>query len=621
MKSTLKYALMLALSVAMVVPAMAQDNFPDTPDGHWAAEALGNMKREGILVGYPDGLFRGPRPASRYEVAVALNALYLKVKGMMDGMDEQLKALNEKVNGMASPDDLKALRDQIADLTAQVGGMKGWGDTIKMLQEGATRFESDIAKLGTDSEAMKKDLADINRRLEALEKRKPAVDIHGDANLLVLGGYATDNRFGITPDGRLLGVGRGSYAGQPSGVNRDLSVLHEAAFRFSGTNDEGPQWQATLVAGNMITPGALGSQSAHPIGQAFTEGASDVYFQDFKVMFDTSLAGLGFNATIGRFGVQAANYLYKRTDFTSYFDNERWDSGDWTMDGAMVKFNFGKTSVSAWAGRNSMRNSTNGVDLNPMMAGVPVDQSLGIRANIPLSDMGGLDLAYLWLDSNTVIAGPNRNRAAVYGADLNLKFNKVGVGAGYFKSDQMYNTDNRIDNDNAAWYAKLNFGAGNWGVYGGYERVEQNYVAPGDWGRLGLWYNPTDVEGFNAGIWLNVSPQFKISAHGKFLTGVTNATEDNNYNSITAQIDYMMNSNWNLMASYEDVVFDIPNMADPKQRWFTLGLGYNLSQNTMLKIRWQHSDLDNIQNFGFGLPGANNRYRGGLISTQLSVRF
>lgn len=622
MKSTLKYALILALGATLALPAVAQDNFPDTPDGHWASEALSNLKREGVLVGYPDGLYRGPRPMSRYEVAVALNALWMKMKGAMDGMDAQMKALQEKIDGMASPDDLKALRDQLAALQSQVDGMKGWGDAVKTLQEGAARFEKDLAALGVDVDGMKKDLADLTKRVEALEKRKPAVDIHGDANLLVLGGYGTDGSFGMTNTGRLTGVGRGSYAGQSVGANRDLSILHEAAFRFTGTNDEGPQWQATLVAGNMLTGGAFGTQSSQNLGAGFSDtGSGDVYFQDFKVMFDTSLAGLPFNATIGRQGYMINKYLYKRTDYTEAFDNERWDSGEWTMDGALLKFSFGKTQLHAWAGRNSDRNSTNGTDLNPMMSGVMVDQSMGVRLNIPVGDMGSLDLAYLWLDSNTVLAAPARNRTAVYGADLNLKFSNFTVGVGYNKSDQMYNTDTQIDSDNAAWFAKANYDGGNWGLYAGYERVEENYVAPGSWGRFGIWHNPNDVEGVMAGLWLNVSPQFKLSAKGKFYTGVSNATEDNNYNSIIAQADFQLNSNWSVMASYEDVVFDLPVVADPKQRWFTLGLGYNLSNNSMLKIRWQHSDLDNMNNFGFGIPGGQNRYRGGLISTQLSIRF
>lgn len=33
--------------------------FPDVPKGHWAADALTELKRAGLVVGYPDGRFGG----------------------------------------------------------------------------------------------------------------------------------------------------------------------------------------------------------------------------------------------------------------------------------------------------------------------------------------------------------------------------------------------------------------------------------------------------------------------------------------------------------------------------------------------------------------------------------
>lgn len=33
--------------------------FPDVPPDHWAYDAVHNLKRNGVLVGYPDGTFRG----------------------------------------------------------------------------------------------------------------------------------------------------------------------------------------------------------------------------------------------------------------------------------------------------------------------------------------------------------------------------------------------------------------------------------------------------------------------------------------------------------------------------------------------------------------------------------
>ena len=35
------------------------ERFTDVPDGHWADEAIHNLRRAGILYGYPDGTYRG----------------------------------------------------------------------------------------------------------------------------------------------------------------------------------------------------------------------------------------------------------------------------------------------------------------------------------------------------------------------------------------------------------------------------------------------------------------------------------------------------------------------------------------------------------------------------------
>ncbi len=44
LKRTYKYAHSAILTAAIVMPAFAQDNFPDVADNHWAFEALGTKK-------------------------------------------------------------------------------------------------------------------------------------------------------------------------------------------------------------------------------------------------------------------------------------------------------------------------------------------------------------------------------------------------------------------------------------------------------------------------------------------------------------------------------------------------------------------------------------------------
>jgi hypothetical protein len=60
LNKTLKYALSAVLGLAILTPALAQQ-FPDVvPPEHWAYDAVLRLKNAGLLVGYPDGKFRGP---------------------------------------------------------------------------------------------------------------------------------------------------------------------------------------------------------------------------------------------------------------------------------------------------------------------------------------------------------------------------------------------------------------------------------------------------------------------------------------------------------------------------------------------------------------------------------
>jgi PAS domain-containing protein len=642
MKRTLKYALSAVLTAAIVLPAVAQDNFPDVPDNHWAFEALQRMKKDGLLVGYPDGLFRGGRPASRYELAVAMHAVYTNLKSVTDGLDSQIKALSDKLNGVASTADIQNLRDALTALQNSVEGMKSYGDDIANLKKMGDTFQKELQSLGVDVEAMKKDLGDISARLTKVEHMKPAVNIGGEVNLLLLAGNSRDGRFGLDTDGKINGVNPATLA--PSGITKDAVMLQEGAFTFSGTNDTGPKWKGTLVVGNMLDTIA-GQSQIHP-GTPYLQGASDVYLQDFSVKFDTSIAGLAFNAELGRVGYKVSPYMYQRIDNTSYFANERWDDGLYRFDGGILGFNFGSAKLDVFAGNNRNVNSVNGMGINPIQAGpvngafggigpMVIDQTLGANLNLPLTANGNLNLAYLWLDSDAGLGiGPaTPNRLAVYGGDVKFNFGKLGVSGGYSKSDLQDNTTNVNNQDNSEWHVHGKYDGGRWGIHGGYREVEANYLAPGDWGQLGVMRNPTNIKGFNVGGHFDLSDAITLNAWGEFDKGKSNTfgattgfDTNTDINSWSVGLTYHMNSNLSIMLGYENTEFKKLDPAvvatslngDSTYRWTTFGVGYGLSDSAKLMLQYQISDITNDFQV---IKGGGGRFTGGLLSGQLSIKF
>ncbi|MBS1717687.1 MAG: S-layer homology domain-containing protein [Armatimonadetes bacterium] len=667
MKRTLKYALSTVLATAMVLPAIAQENFPDVPDHHWAYEALARMKKEGLLIGYPDGLFRGPRPATRYELAVACHAVYVALKNVVDGMDASLKAMEAKSSTPGGSADMDSMKSAIDALKSDVASMKGWGDDISALKKMTSSFEKELSGMGVDVEAMKKGLKDIDSRVSALEKRKMPVNISGDVNFWAAGGYSQSSSFGITVDGRPTGVGRGDYGGSIDGAARvgalrDLTVLHEGAISLSGTNETGPKWGGTLVTGNMLGFGAFGSQSTTNEGMPFVEAPQDFYVQDFWVKFDTSVAKLAFDATVGRMGVKVSPYAFQRPDTTPYFSNERWDNGKWTLDGGMLGFNFGKATLNVVLGRNVGTSVGQEIGVQPMVAGrsmaafeptfdgsggrprglnsdagiagaLPINTVLGTTVGVPLSDKGMLNLDYLWLNSDAIIGGANS--VQVYGGDAKFDVGMFNLWAGYSKSDLKYNNTNVLNKNNDAYWGQVGYGKEKWNLKVGYRQINPFFAAPGDWGRIGIWYNPTDIKGGYGSFTYDMNSTMKFNVSGGIYTGTgkdaSGLSTSDKLDHFNIGVDYKFAPTNTLSLGYEEVDWDLKDRASsdftggkPKERWYNIGLGFDLSDSAKLSFLWQISDYDSKGVAAFN-PFAGSAFyttaKGGLITTQLSVKF
>jgi hypothetical protein len=68
--------LCVALVLMLVAPSFAAKNPAETvPFDHWAYDAVQKLVESGIIVGYPDGTFRGERTMTRYEFAMAISRL------------------------------------------------------------------------------------------------------------------------------------------------------------------------------------------------------------------------------------------------------------------------------------------------------------------------------------------------------------------------------------------------------------------------------------------------------------------------------------------------------------------------------------------------------------------
>jgi S-layer homology domain len=659
--------------------------FPDTPENHWAAQAVEQLHKDGILVGYPDGLFRGGRPASRYEMAVAIASAYDHLKKITDALESEVDDLK------GHPDDnmFDMRKDAVARLQDQINAMKGWGGDIANLKRLAGMFEKELTSLGLDYEQLKVDLSGLAKRVGVLEANKLPIDVHGDLSFLMMGGFSNGNKPGITVDGRLVGVN--SNTGSPAGFAESFSIYHELALKLSSNNDKGPEWHATVVESDMLggftsssNVGAFPSQSSSAPLTGLGNGPQSFYVQNAEVDLHKTV-----DAALGRVGYSVSPYIFQRPDPNPYFQNDRWSDGLWSFDGGVVSKQVGIFKIIGFGGKQDSPTTSAGTPLQPMSVGavstrftpggaagqpiglpqnylgaggggqgLPINEHLGVEAKIQAAPLN-VDLAYIWLESNQGITSlgtlPSTqtaaaaNRAQVFGGDLKWVSGGLRVGGGYSQSNLYLGSASAVDRDNYAWHGDVDYAGKNWGLGMGFRRIEPLFGAPGDWGRIGTWWNPTDIQGLDAHLHVDLTKSVTLSGSAEWDSGVgTSVTGPagssaglnvgDRINDYSAELGYHPGSLWQLSLGTEMVYWNLESRpaqfgnpaflgGKPTERWYNFGFGYNLSDNTKFNFLWQFSDdtpgLNSLSLpvMGFSLSPGSGRASGNLVTTQLTIKF
>ena len=111
--------------------------FSDVPAGHWAKEAVEALAAKGILVGFPDGTYRGNETLTRYQAALIIYRLLQQI-------EEEMKAKGESPTMQAmSSEDIEALKNAVQELAAELAAL---GVRVSALEDSAATKE-DIARL------------------------------------------------------------------------------------------------------------------------------------------------------------------------------------------------------------------------------------------------------------------------------------------------------------------------------------------------------------------------------------------------------------------------------------------------------------------------------------------
>ena len=238
------------LTVGLSSPASAQAApFLDTPTNHWAYEAVQDLAKKGIVIGYPDGTYGGKRPMTRYEFAVAIDRL-LRTLGDMNSQNPP--------PGTPAPSSLT--QDELNQIQALIDKFRPELDTIQAnlqtAQDNIDALRADVL----DAKALAGKAQDTaNNSYGVGADRKFQISGYIQARFQSADGYGkgSQDRF---PQG--VSSKAGSYNGNyAQGGNVDSAELRRSRLKFTGQITGNTRYGVQIDASGAVTAGAK-SQSA-----------------------------------------------------------------------------------------------------------------------------------------------------------------------------------------------------------------------------------------------------------------------------------------------------------------------------------------------------------------------
>ena len=514
---------------------------------------------------------------------------------------------------------------------------------------------------------MQEQLADFEARVKKLEDRRYTVSIGGDTVTLLIAGHGSrfegKDRYGITSQGRLTGVGRGADApfnqdgniihpnAKPVGMNEDLSIFNEIALTFNSADQTGPfRWHATVAAGNTLSAlgpipsyAALGDQNSGLFGYAFKEFPMDAYLQDMNFIWQNNWKNGSIEINMGRVRYMVSRYIFQKGDNNEpYFPHSRWQSPKHVFDGGLIKLGFGqnKTELDIFGGQSQSLKSVHGVVIDPIDItqpitdpnaqfiyptpenfGTNVNQLLGAHLIVPFKEKSKLSLAYILFDANTPLlnaipSGKSINRMAVYGGTLDYQLsNTFFFEGGYSRQPYMNNMDTVYNNETGAAHGHLSFASGIYDIGVGYKYIEKNYNAPGDWESIGL-YQPQDVKGPNIRAGMTLDNKWDLYGYAEFWQGISPATSHHRYFNYMVEAKYHVRPNWWWKLKFRGANFNREDGTPIIRQYFPyLMTCYQMSKRSMMYVGYQfgHSDNMRAQFLGLTSPFFDQAFHGGYF--------
>lgn len=646
----------LAVVLGICVTASAQQ---DVPPGHWAYEAVQTLIRQGILKGYPDGSFRGNSPVTRYEFAVALRDALREVSHLVQNLSEEIKRSTSPPPSSVAPPpiidlvpDYRGLLRVIPENTAE--RLQRLEEQTRILNRLLDEFQRDLQALSEDVGRLRSEISQTENQIRLLEQRiRQRAQVNGTLDMIGRGAHGIDGKGAVDQNG---------YAFR-GGLLNNAHAIQELSLQVRADISPEVLAEATLVVGNALT--YFGSASQFAPGVLRAPGATDFLLWKADVRFPVYLFGRRGSVSLGRIENRMTPLTLWRPDVDVYTLLPRYDNGYYSMDGLKFQIDTDLVSLMLYAARHNavntnllsdfMRVSAGNDAVNLFQPGNPLRQrpnripygivharhSAGASATFRLGRAISVGAQFLtldaWRDVPTVFG--TVNQVNVWGWQVEIEASdRWKLAAVYAQSDLLHHGDNRLNKDNWAFLAKVQYSAGKEAlIWFGYRDFRPYFAPPGYWGRIGYWHNPTDLRGIDVGLRARIG-NVAMDARGGFYAGTGKAAPPAGFGTDDEVVHLVVHTQWQALPrwgfslSYEGAMWNLKDPqrfnpsaglsapGKPMEHYATFGVRYDLSRDTMLRALYQAIFTDAKGVASYSLLGSDKE-RGGVAVLQLSTAF
>ena len=593
------------------------------------------------------------------------------VRRLVDEFRTELESLGANVNALRA--DLDALRARVGAIEERLNRWSFNGEA-NLIARGENGFRENgvrTAPIDLDSRTDNNGTESILRDLKTLYSLDLGIvgRVGNDVTanfLLNFGNYLP----WVNSNRQNPGVSSVGFAGA-GGYASDQSTIPGVPPPNQGPGSP----LARALSARTITQGNFGKEASN---SSFSE------FTPLKLYLNSPVRDLWFlkdiDATVGKFGVQFTPYTLRQVDPDSYTNTTLTDNGEIITTGAMARARIGSLHLHGYAGTHSTgRPGDSSVNsgyplfiswggptvLSAMTYGaLPIDQSAGVHGTLQL---GRFALGGTYIEGGVTapfgtpgspfsnapfgnIGGGGQamipNRAQVFGANLAFPIaGRLGFTGEFASSNLLAGGSDIGDREGVypsnlrnAYDAKLTWGSGRLTLAAGYKQVDPFFGAPGYWGNIGRWKNPTNIQGWNAAAGYNfggftlkgsiedynsIRVDQRTNRTGFAPIGGTPVLTDafeNDIKHYRAGIGFNLTPTNNIDLGWEQARIQPWDVAgEARETYWTIGLGHTFNQNTLFKVLYQIVDYEDNGAGLYTTPGGG--YRGGVGVTQLSVRF